>query len=535
MERKKSAGIGAVLGSIIVLMIVILGVLLIFVSYQSFYEKYMNICADKLSSIVRIASGGTTAEILDEYFETGEESEEISGYREQLTNIRESVPDINFLYLYKVDEDYKGYTYLFDINVPEEDVTKFETLGGRYEFIDKDLTDIVPALKESKASEGPHITYDYGYGISITAWYPIFDEDGTARYFVEADMFIESAYIAVDEYMKRVILIFALCLVVIIAVQLMLVRRVVVRPIEELTGYAESYRDGEFTGKPFVRKNYDELARLADAFGVLDKQIKEHVEKLMKITAERERIGAELDLARTIQASSLPSVFPPFPERSEFELYATMHPAKEVGGDFYDFFMIDDSHLGLVIADVSGKGVGAALFMMISKVLINNQLAYSLSPAKILEGVNKRLCKDNEAEMFVTVWLGVLDINTGLLTAANAGHEYPAIRKANGDFELYKDKHGFVLGGMDMARYKEYELQLEKGDMLYVYTDGVAEATNAENELYGTERMLQALNASKDKDIEQLLKAVRTDIDEFVKDAPQFDDITMLGFKYNGV
>lgn len=534
MERKKSAGIGAVLGSIIVLMIAILGILLIFVSYTSFYEKYTDICADKLSSIVHIASANTTVETLDEYFETGEETEEISRFREQLINIREAVPDINFLYVYKVDEDYKGYTYLFDINIPDENEAEFEKLGGRYEFIDKDLTDIVPSLKEGKASEGPHITYDYGYGVSITAWYPIFDEDGTARYFVEADMFVESAFMAVAEYMKRVIMIFALCLVVIVVVQLILVRGLVIKPIEELTSYAESYKDGEFTASPFVRKNHDELARLADSFGVLDKQIKDHVEKLMKVTAERERIGTELDLARTIQASSLPNIFPPFPEYSQFELYATMNPAKEVGGDFYDFFMIDDDHLALVIADVSGKGVGAALFMMISKVLIDSQSAYSISPAKILEDVNKRLCKGNEAEMFVTVWLGVLNIKTGVLTAANAGHEYPAVKKANGDFELYKDKHGFVLGGMDMARYKEYEIQLEKGDMLYVYTDGVAEATNAENELYGTERMLKALNASKDKEVEQLLKDVRSDIDAFVKEAPQFDDITMLGLRFQG-
>ena len=211
-----------------------------------------------------------------------------------------------------------------------------------------------------------------------------------------------------------------------------------------------------------------------------------------------------------------------------------MDPAKEVGGDFYDYFLIDDDHLCMVIADVSGKGVPAALFMMASKIILQSVAMMGLSPAGILQRTNEAICSNNEAQMFVTVWLGILELSTGKLTAANAGHEFPAIRKPNGDFELFKDKHGFVIGGMDGVRYKEYELQLEPGSKLFVYTDGVAEATSAEKELFGTERMVEALNADPQAAPQEILKNVRASVDGFVKEAEQFDDLTMLCMEYKG-
>ena len=208
-----------------------------------------------------------------------------------------------------------------------------------------------------------------------------------------------------------------------------------------------------------------------------------------------------------------------------------MTPAKEVGGDFYDFFLIDDDHLGLVMADVSGKGVPAALFMMVSKILIQNFAMTGRSPAEVLKSVNDQICANNREEMFVTVWFGILDIPTGVITAANAGHEYPIIKKGDGGFELLKDKHGFVIGGMEGMKFKEYEIVLGAGDVLFLYTDGVAEATNAENELFGTGRMLEALNKNKDAGPEEILSAMKSDVDEFVGEAPQFDDLTMLAVK----
>ena len=248
--------------------------------------------------------------------------------------------------------------------------------------------------------------------------------------------------------------------------------------------------------------------------------------------AKRERLESELQMAAQIQASMLPRSFPAFPERKEFELFASMDPAKEVGGDFYDFFLIDDDHLGLVIADVSGKGIPAALFMMVSKAMIKNCVLSGLSPAAALEAVNRQVCENNQEDMFVTVWLGVLEISTGRLTAANAGHEYPALKVPDGAFALYKDKHGLVVGGMDEMIYQEYQIDLTPGAKLFVYTDGVPEATNADSELFGSERMLDALNHNGDAGPEELLQGVRRAVDSFVGDAEQFDDLTMLCLEY---
>ena len=236
-------------------------------------------------------------------------------------------------------------------------------------------------------------------------------------------------------------------------------------------------------------------------------------------------------MATQIQADMLPSIFPAFPERPEFDIYAGMVPAREVGGDFYDYFLVDNDHLALVIADVSGKGVPAALFMVIAKTLLKNAAQTGLSPKVVLEKVNNQLCENNQAEMFVTVWLGIYEISTGRLTAANAGHEYPALCRKGGRFSLLKDRHGFVLAGMEEARYREYELTLAPGDILFLYTDGVAEATDSANELYGTDRMLEALNSVPGAAPQRLLETVKDSVDRFVGDSPQFDDITMLAFQ----
>ena len=251
------------------------------------------------------------------------------------------------------------------------------------------------------------------------------------------------------------------------------------------------------------------------------------------LALEKERLGAELALATRIQANALPNEFPPFPDRSEFDIYASMTPAKEVGGDLYDFFLIDDDHLCLAIGDVSGKGVPAALFMMVAMTLIRHTARTEKSPSKILEQVNREICARNPEEMFVTVWLGVLEISTGILTAANAGHEYPALKAPDGEFELVKDKHGFVIGGMENTRYREYTLQLQPGSMLFVYTDGVAEATDSAETLFGTERMLTALRSINDPKPEEVISTVGTAVQTFVGSAPQFDDLTMLCIQYH--
>ena len=299
-------------------------------------------------------------------------------------------------------------------------------------------------------------------------------------------------------------------------------------PMEEAVITPEAFREAVLF---FLLPRSAILAGMAFVCITVAKRTRSLLEKQAADSSARQRIETELNVATQIQADMLPRIFPAFPQREEFDIYASMTPAREVGGDFYDFFLVDDDHLALVIADVSGKGVPAALFMVTAKTLLKNAVQMGSSPQAALEKVNNQLRENNEAEMFVTVWLGVYEISTGRLTAANAGHEYPAVRRAGGQFELCRDRHGFVLAGMENARYREYELELGEGDTLFVYTDGVTEAKDGANALYGTGRMLAALNQNDGLELKELLHRVKADIDGFVGAAPQFDDITMLSLR----
>ncbi len=242
----------------------------------------------------------------------------------------------------------------------------------------------------------------------------------------------------------------------------------------------------------------------------------------------------ELSLATNIQKHMLPSIFPAFPERKEFDVYASMTPAKEVGGDFYDFFLIDEYHLGLVMADVSDKGVPAALFMMASKIMVQNFALMGKSPSEVLTAVNNQICLNNQDEMFVTVWLGILDLRTGKLVASNGGHEKPLIMNKNGKFEMYKDANNFVVGWYKGLTYKEYTIQLEKGSKIFLYTDGVPEATN-QNGRFTRERMISTINKFANKTPQEIVQSMKHELDEFVGNNKQFDDITMLCVEYKGI
>ena len=311
--------------------------------------------------------------------------------------------------------------------------------------------------------------------------------------------------------------------------------RRIVKPLEAMTKRVGTLGGDQLQFK--MEKAYktgDEIEVLAESFASLSAKTVKYIDQVKTVTAEKERIGAELNMAEQIQASQLPRLFPAFPNRPEFDVFASMTPAREVGGDFYDFFLVDDNHIALVMADVSGKGVPAALFMMVSRVLIKTSVQNGYSPSEALSRVNDQLCESNEAELFVTVWLAVIDVSTGKGVAANAGHEHPVLRRAGGEYELVVYRHSPAVATMEGMPFKQHEFQLNAGDSLFVYTDGVAEATNASQEMYGTDRLLTALNQDPDAAPEQILEHVRDSIQKFVADAEQFDDITMLCLKYNG-
>ena len=310
----------------------------------------------------------------------------------------------------------------------------------------------------------------------------------------------------------------------------------ITKPIQMMTqSMAEIDGDNfDFTMAPEYY-THDEIQVMAKTFADLSARTRNYLATISEITAEKERIRAELDVAAHIQADMLPKVYPPYPDRKEFDLYASMTPAREVGGDFFDFFFVDDNRIALVIADVSGKGVPAALFMVIAKTLIKTRALAGGSPAEILSDVNNQLCTGNDSSFFVTVWLAIIDVRTGKGVSANAGHEHPAIRSAGGLYKLDKYPHSPPLAMMENLRYAEHEFVLEPGDSVFVYTDGIPEATNPDNELMGTEKMLEALNSDPDAGPEKVLSDVQKGVKDFVGDAEQFDDMTMLSFKYNGV
>ena len=398
------------------------------------------------------------------------------------------------------------------------DMEKYITIWQRY--------------AENKGIDQPLVT-DNSYGYNYTGVSVILDENGTAIAEIQYILDMSEVRAYLNSFLINMLLISFVIIGITIIVYIFFVRKMVTKPVGKLTAFTQEItKNSAFENQHIDIKTGDEIESLSESFNFMLAELKNYIANLSKVTAEKERIGAELDVARHIQASMLPCIFPAFPERQEFDIFASMTPAKEVGGDFYDFFLVDEDHLVMVIADVSGKGVPAAMFMMISKTLIKSAAQSGLSPKEILEKVNNQLCENNDAEMFVTVWLGILEISTGIMKCVNAGHEYPAIMRKNGNFELFKDKHGFVLAGMEGARYREYEVELKEGDRLFVYTDGVPEATDASNTLYGTDRMICALNNAKDGSCSQLLEALHRDVDAFVGEADQFDDLTMLCLEY---
>ena len=274
--------------------------------------------------------------------------------------------------------------------------------------------------------------------------------------------------------------------------------------------------------------NKSEAGVLAEAFRTMILDLDTYIKNLTMITTENERIATELNVAKQMQADMLPNIFPAFPEREEFEIYAMMEPAKEIGGDFYDFFMIDKDHLGIVIADVSGKGIPAALFMVITRTLISNWARNDIPPKEVLEKVNNQLCEGNESAMFVTAWMGILEISSGELTYSSAGHDPPFLKRKDTSFEEIQINKNLMLGAMDSIYYKQSVIKLYQGDRLFLYTDGVTEANNQAEQLFGKKRLLDSLNKVSHKSLEDALTQIKGDIDAFANEEPQFDDITMV-------
>lgn len=499
---------------------------------QYFEEVYAQRVVNGSQTIAKMLSLEDVKTILAE---GGDQTEAYQRVYDLLCEIKVD-GEITYLSLVTLDED--SVTFYIDTCVESmgDDPANQLPYGTDVLYTDaasseEDLQNYYINLEYYSKNQGvptPLVT-DNSYGYNYSASWPILDENGQSIAEIQYILDMQDVRDYLNSFLYTMLAISFGIILLAIVCYILFVRKTVTTPIGKLAAFTRRITsEHDFHRQTITLTTKDEIEDLGNAFNFMLEELDSYIDNLATVTAEKERIGAELNVAAKIQADMLPCIFPAFPNRHEFDIHASMTPAKEVGGDFYDFFLIDDDHLAMVMADVSGKGVPAALFMMISKTLLKSSAQSGLSPHSVLEQVNNQLCENNDAEMFVTVWLGILEISTGKLRCANAGHEYPAIRRAGGEFELFKDKHGFVLAGMENVRYKEYELTLNPGDMIFVYTDGVAEATDANNELFGTDRMLTALNRNPNAGCAAMLSAVHKEINEFVGEAPQFDDITML-------
>lgn len=399
----------------------------------------------------------------------------------------------------------------------------------------------VRSLMEQGIWEFPAYITDYeNYGWLCSAAAPILDGQGGLIANAYVDISMDEVAANSREFLFRLAGILAAAACVMIAAMIAAVNRTIVSPVNVLAKAAESFvsdreEHGGDTETAISRLHIttgDEIQHLAESVQKMETEINEYIRNLTAVTAEKERIGAELDVARHIQSSMLPCIFPAFPDRLEFDIYASMDPAREVGGDFYDFFMVDQRHLAVVVADVSGKGVPAALFMVIGKTLIKDHTQPGEDLGQVFTKVNELLCESNSEGLFITAFEGVLDLATGDFTYVNAGHEIPYLYRKGEGFVPHKIRPGFVLAGMEGMKYHAGSIRLQEGDKIFQYTDGVTEAMDQAGSLYGSQRLVEVLNRFQDKEPEALLKAVKEDINAFVGQAQQFDDITMLCLEF---
>ena len=522
----------------IVLLLVLFSLIVGAIGYNGFTEALLNQYSESAFHTARIASLIVDADLIDEYWQSGGETEEYRQVWSSLTRLCNS-SNSTFIYVIEPDRtDYAHICFLFSTINSKSNYTVYD-FGYLRNTTNQEYREKYRALCEGETNQ-ELVVRDKGYietDSHITAIVPLKDDDGQVRALLCVQKQLDVLFSARNTYIRRVALALGTLVLYVIVVQSIYLNQVFLSPIrqisEEATRFSEENVASERKLQDTIR-NRDEIGQLAASIDRMEEQIQDYITDLTQITAEKERIITELALGNRIQMSMIPHSFPPFPERGEFELYAMVDPAREVGGDFYDFFLIDEDHLGLVIADVSGKGIPGALFMMASKIILQSCAMLGKSPAEILEKTNEAVCSNNQAEMFLTVWLGILEISTGKLTAANAGHEYPMLKHADGRFELLRDRHGFVIGGMEKVQYKEYELFLEPGAKIFVYTDGLTEASTVDYQMFGTDRILAALNEEPDAGPERLLGNIRAAVDSFVKDAEQFDDLTMLCMEYKG-
>ncbi len=499
--------------------------------YREFKKELEVIYGTVTEQFAQTAATYVNSKKINYWLENGPD-EEWYETNERLIDITEA-SELVYVYVTVVAPDYKSRTYVFDTVNHKEKNSKVIELGY-VQSLEKKDSYYIGKLRNVLEYGDNYSMFSYKKsGGHVTSAVPLLDTSGKPCAIVS----IVKPMHEIKEYKKRFlqsIIIWALIITALfIALYALFLYLGIIRPIllvtQETSHFAEHH--GELTGILKKVHGHNEISTLAKSVEKMSIDMNQYIEDLTHATAEKERLGAELNVAKQIQAEMLPRVFPPYENHPEVELFASMEPAKEVGGDFYDFYMLDDDHFAVVVGDVSGKGVPAALFMVITKTLLKDTAEHEFDPSKIFENVNKILCEGNESGLFVTCWMGILTLSTGELKFANAGHNAPIIVQ-DGEIKYLTTKPNLMLAGMEGMPYTTHTTKLSKGDQLFIYTDGITEATNMYNELYGEKRLLTVMKAGIGKSSRDVLDIVREDINNFVQDAPQFDDITMLEMSF---
>ncbi len=496
-----------------------------YVNYKTAVEKQYN---DTAYRIAAAALSYIDGDDVARYLDTGETDEAYEVMGQHISRIRTNM-EANYIYVAGVEE--LELTYVYDADNPTDDYEPFK-LGDKGTINPKFREETAEILEKGIRSDNYFYSHSQ-FGYNTSAIVPIYSSDGA----VVAILGVEVAMEALQNMLLRFILMTlaasAALTALFITAYLFYLRRSVIKPIRIMTEEAESFIQNEtlISEKLQLIKTGDEIEQMARAVHQLEVDINDYINDLTLVTAERERISAELDVATQIQTGMLPCTFPAFPDHSEFDIHATMLPAREVGGDFYDFFMLDDRWLVFLIADVSGKGIPAALFMVITKTLLVNQALEGNAAADIFTTVNTQLCENNDADMFVTAWMGIYDTMSGKLSFVNAGHNPPLIKRRDGQYEYLECRPGFVLGGMEGITWQAEELMLDQGAELFLYTDGITEAINEDLQLYGEDRLQEVLNRANECRPADTVEEVIADVKAYVGEAPQFDDITMVALK----
>ncbi len=520
-----------VLGGLVFLML-LFGLIVSIIGNSCFVNAFKDEYATVTYHMADSAASFINGNHINDYL-AGREEEEYTQTKRRL-DISTQKMNVSLLYVIAVDtSDYGSFVSVFNSvnnSVDDSEYTEWE-IGYERKATNEEYSQKYRALYEHKSKYETVFRMQTNDGAHphITTLVPIQNRDGdvTALMCVQRPMReMENAF---RPYVLLILSVVLFMVILISALATLFLKNSIIHPVEKVSKEATRFAKESAKGEPLGKiSRYEDIQNLADSIDRMETDMVSYIDNLTAVTAEKERMGVELSIAAQIQANSLPDVFPAFPNRNEFDIYALMDPAKEVGGDFYNFFLIDDDHLALVIADVSGKGIPAALFMMVTNILISDRTMMGGTPGEILSFVNENICARNRADMFVTVWLGILEISTGKLTASNAGHENPVIYRKGKHFEVFKDPHGFVIGGLEGMRYKDYEIRLNKGDKLFLYTDGLPEATDSDQKLYTVERMAKELNLYQDGSPQEIIEGMQISVNDFVGDAPQFDDLTML-------